>query len=455
MRERGALTITLWLLFVLACGFIAARTTFTADLSAFLPSDPSANQQLFIEQLQDGIVSRLILIGIEGEEGATLARLSKRMAQQLRATSNFISVNNGEPINAERDRDYLFTHRYALSPAVNQERFTAAGLRQAIEESIDLLASPAGLLLKPLLTRDPTGETVQLLERFSTTARPKSFQGVWVAPEGNRALLLAQTQAAGADTPGQEEAITLIQSAFAAAVKEEGAATARLLLTGPGVFSVTSRDAIKREVRNLSILSTVIIITLLLIIYRSFTVLALGTLPIATGIVAGIAAVSLDFGTVHSITLGFGITLMGEAVDYPIYLFIQSTRERRAGGQQAWLATFWPTIRLGVMASVIGFIALLFSAFPGLAQLGLYSTVGLIVAALVTRFLLPVLLPRNFQIRDVTHFGKALMLLSHHALPLRWITAALVVAACIITYHQRHDLWNSDLSALSPISAAD
>ena len=48
---------------------------------------------------------------------------------------------------------------------------------------------------------------------------------------------------------------------------------------------------------------------------------------------AGIAAVALGFGHVHGMTLGFGSTLLGEAVDYAIYYLIQA----RAGGAALWL----------------------------------------------------------------------------------------------------------------------
>ena len=43
-----------------------------------------------------------------------------------------------------------------------------------------------------------------------------------------------------------------------------------------------------------------------------------------SGVIGGIAAVSLAFGFVHGITLGFGVTLIGEAVDYAIYLLTQT-----------------------------------------------------------------------------------------------------------------------------------
>ena len=45
--------------------------------------------------------------------------------------------------------------------------------------------------------------------------------------------------------------------------------------------------------------------------------------------------------SVHGITLGFGTALIGEAVDYSIYLFVQS--EQQGADQQVWIRRFWPT----------------------------------------------------------------------------------------------------------------
>ncbi|MEK7941220.1 hypothetical protein, partial [Burkholderia contaminans] len=66
------------------------------------------------------------------------------------------------------------------------------------------------------------------------------------------------------------------------------------------------------------------------------------------------------------------------------------------------------TIRLGVLTSVCGFASMLFSGFPGLVQLGLYSIVGLTAAALVTRFVLPHLRGEHVAIRDVSRVGAVL-----------------------------------------------
>ena len=338
-RRHGITAIALWLAFLLACSVIISRTQFTADLSAFLPRTPTPEQQLLMDQLRDGLASHLILAGIEGADASVRARLSKQVAVNLRANPAFITVDNGELVDTERDRAFLFNNRYLLSPAVTAAHFGVAGLHDALSDSIDLLASPVGLLVKSLLPRDPTGEMVQLLNQLNSGRRPLLADGAWVSHDGARALLLVQTRAEGSDTDAQKRAMTAIRQAFDAA--NTATPVARLVMTGPSVFSVTSRDTIKSQVSRLSIIGIVLIAALLLLVYRSFTALALGFMPVISGALAGIAAVSLGFGTVHGITLGFGTALIGEAVDYSIYLFMQS--EQGGSNQQDWIKRFWPS----------------------------------------------------------------------------------------------------------------
>ena len=449
--RRGRIAISLWLVFIFVSGIIISRSRFTADLSAFLPRSPTPEQKLLLEQIRDGLASRLILVGIEGGDAPTRAGLSKQTAQRLRADPDFISVNNGEPVNTQRDRDFLFDNRYLLSPAVTPARFSVNGLHAALSDSIDLLASPAGLLVKSLLPHDPTGEMVQLLDQLNSGTHPHLLDGAWASRDGTRALMLLQTRASGADIDAQQRAMAAIRKAFDTAAGATPAS--RLVMTGPGVFSVTSRETIKTQVSRLAVISVALIATLLLLVYRSFTALALGFLPVISGVLAGIAAVSLGFGAVHGITLGFGTALIGEAVDYSIYLFVQS--ERSDADRQHWVMRFWPTIRLGVLTSIFGFASLLLSGFPGLAQLGLYSIAGLVAAATVTRFVLPHLLPTNFRIHDVSAIGRGLSRLVARAAELRWTAVILLLAACAIVVEHRDNLWNDKIASLSPVSQAD
>lgn len=450
MKLRLARPVLLWLLGLALCATLALRAHYSADMSAFLPRNPTPAQQLLVEQLTEGVLSRLLLVGIEGGTPSERADLSRALAKRLEDGGLFISVRNGDAAVLARDREILFSNRYLLSPAVSPERFSSAGLRTAVEASIDLLASPAGMMLKGLLSHDPTGEMMEMIGTLDTGGSPASQHGAWASRDGRRAILMLQTRAAGSDTDAQAAAIARIHADFAELPK--ASPDTRLLLSGAAVFAVNSRAAIESEAVRLTTISTAAVICLLLLIYRSVTAVVLGLLPVATGALAGIAAVALGFGSVHGLTIGFGTTLIGEAVDYTIYYFVQSDGE---DGEGRWMERFWPTIRLGVLTSVFGFASLLFSGFPGLAQLGLYSIAGLATAAAVTRFVLPHLRPTSFHIRDIAPLGRAMAGFWGQLSRLRLAIPLLAIAASVVLVSHRDQIWSSGLSGLSPVSSAD
>lgn len=449
--RRGGWAVALWLAGLIACGLLVTRTPVTADLSAFLPRSPSATQQLLVDQLRDGVVSRLILIAIEGDEPDHLTGVSRDLAARLRGNPLVAAVENGERTGRGADGAYLWSNRYLLSPAVTPDRFTAEGLREALQNDLRLLQSPAGMALKQALPADPTAEILRLTDRMlGDSAGPASRDGVWMSADGSRALLLVQTAAPGFDMDAQQKTLDLIRSAFDQAGATIG--SARLVMTGPAVFSVQTRDRIEADATRSSIIATVLVAGVLLMVYRSFRALALSLLPAATGALAGVAAVGLSFGTVHGITLGFGVTLLGESVDYAIYLFTQTQPGSPA---RRTLLRIWPTLLLGVATSVVGFGTMLFSSFSGLAQLGLFSITGLVVALAVTRWVLPVLLPQDYSTERPARLAPLLTALTRSAPALRLPLAAVTLLSLAWLAYQGPTVWSAELSSLSPIAEAD
>ena len=121
------------------------------------------------------------------------------------------------------------------------------------------------------------------------------------------------------------------------------------------------------------------------VVFRRPRYLLLAALPLGMGFLAGLALVSLLFDKVHGITLAFGFTMLGVAIDYPLHLF---SHARNCAGPMA-IRRIWPTMRLGVTSTAIAYLALVFSGSQGLAQLGGFTATGIIVAMLVTRTWLP------------------------------------------------------------------
>jgi len=453
----GAATVVVWLVACAAAAVVAARTRYVADLSAFLPAAPTSGQAVLLDQLKSGVASRLVLVGIEGGDSPARAAASRALADALRAGGRFDTIANGDTSAWRSTGPFLFEHRYVLSPAVDAERFSVEGLRAAIADTLALLGTPAGALVKPVLMRDPTGETVRLAEAMLPSRAPRVEDGVWVSRVAPRALLVATTKAPGSDLDAQEAALESLRAAFA----PSAARGLRLDVAGAPAFAVASRTQIRSAVERLAIAGSVLVVGLLLVAFRRPGAVALAALPVATGVLAGVAAVSVGFGQVHAMTLGFGTTLIGEAVDYAIYYLVQARADgEREGGAAHWLATRWPTVRLGLLTSVCGFGALVFSGFPGLAQLGVYSIAGLVAAAFATRHVLTAIAPHGAarprgrappQPQDRAHspLVRAADALSRARAPL-----AALAAIGVVVLAASPSPWHGDLGSLSPVDPA-
>ncbi|TPG53524.1 hypothetical protein EAH89_16270 [Roseomonas nepalensis] len=416
------------------------------DMADFLPPAATPGAAFLLGELRDGAATTLLLVGLEGAEAPELARVSKAMGAALREGGLFAFVGNGTGDLTEGEQALLFRYRYLLSPA--EGVFEVAGLRRGLEALLDGLRSSMSGVLSRLGFADPPGVFLDLLKGWLGGSTVTMRDGAWFAGGDGppRALLVARSRAPGTDMEGQREASEAVRAAFAAA-EPRGA---RLLLSGPGVFAASAAAAVKADVERVSILSGVLLLAFLVWRYRSGAMLLAAGVPLLAGSLAGALAVSLVFGRVQGAALGFGVTMLGVAVDYPI-LLLTGRRPGEALGAAA--RRIWPTLRLAAGAAALGLVAMMASGFPGLAQLGLFGAAGLLAGVAVTRWGLPRLLP-----------GEAVA-----ARPLpgpvmrglgrlrgrRVLAAGLVALAALWLVLAGPPRWEDDIARLSPVPEAD
>ena len=223
-----------------------------------------------------------------------------------------------------------------------------------------------------------------------------------------------------------------------------------MLVAGPGVFARNSAAAIKGDVERISILSTALIVALLLWRFRSPLVIAAIGAPVIASVAVAALAVQAGFGSVHGVALGFGATMLGVSVDYPVLMIGhrksgEPARDTRRRIGRAFV--------LAVTTATLGLAAMIFAGFPGLAQLGVFSAVGLATCALLTWFGLPrLIVAANLA---PVYAGDPDWLPRLERLR-RWRLAGLlpVIAAAAYLAAIGGPHWEGDLANLSPVPDA-
>jgi predicted exporter len=440
--------------FVLALAWIAGiavlallvdrRLSIDSDLRLFLPEPTTQEQRLLLDAIGEGPASRLLVIAVAGAPQETLAATSSAMLATLRDDERFRFVANGD-LGLDSLPDELLAYRYLLSPDDATRALDRDHLRAALEARARDLASPGGFAVEPLIARDPTLLTLTLAEQWQPASEPRREFDVWFDASGERALLVAETQAPAFDPAGQRAALDALEAAFAAAGAPPGTT---LTASGAGSFSVLMEARTRAAAESLARWATAGMLVVLLLAYRRVSALLLSALPLASAAAAGLAAVGVLFGSVHGITLAFGFTLLGVAQDYPLHLL----SHRRPGVEPVRVAAgLWPTLATGVASTCVAYLTFWFSGVTGLQQLACFTVVGLAVAALTTRFLLPRLMtngPRDYgESQLLTRIGRAIAALPRP----RW-AAPLLIAACIGgVLLAPQPFWQNDLSALTPV----
>lgn len=438
-----ALRIAAALLLLALLGLALFRAVpIRAEMTDLLPPGRTPAAEFLLRELRSGAATTLLLAGIEGAPEPELARISRAVGDRLRESGQFSFVGNGAFDLTEGERDLIFSYRYMLAPA----DFTAPALRAKLGALLEGLRSSASPLLAQFGFADPPGAFFDLLRGWLGQSRVRMAAGAWFADgvDNPRALIVARSKASGLDTAAQAAAVATFRAAFAAS--QPGGA--RLLLSGPGVFGAEAAAAIRADVEMISMLSGLLILGFLWLRYRSVLMLFAVAVPLAAGTLAGVAAVGLVFGAVHGAALGFGMTMLGVVVDYPLLLVTQR------GEGEALAATarrIRPTLLLAAAAAALGLTGMVASGFPILVQLGLFGAAGLLVGVAVTLWGLPRLLP-GAAIRPRPLWPPLLRglewLRGRRALALAVPLAALALLAL------GGPRWEDDLARLSPVPPA-
>lgn len=437
--KRAVVVLWLCLLGLSAAYLLVYGPPLRTDISQFLPQSESSDHSILLEQLRQGTAVRLIMLSIGGADRQVLAEASQSMRKALSQNTSFSRVDNGASPLSEGEVELLRRYRYLLT----DQHYDTASLHQALQQRLRELSYALNLSLKSTLPADPSQALSTYLRGLAGTHRPNMDYGVWFDAGRQRALLLLEVKGAAMDLQVQQQAREAIYAAWQLVDGYQGM---RLAISGAGPIALQSRDLIRSEVNRLSWLASVGVMLVLLLAYRSPRLLVVAALPLGSGILAAAVTVDLLLGELHGITLAFGITLLGVAVDYPIHLIGHASRD---GDTRGALKTIGPILRLSIISTSLGFSTLLLSGFPGLTQLGLFAIVGLLSAAAVTVWVVPVLQPKAPRLSI-----KAQTLRPRVPRIIGWLPLLASLLAAAWLWGAGGNIWQDDPAQLSPVSNA-
>ena len=132
------------------------------------------------------------------------------------------------------------------------------------------------------------------------------------------------------------------------------------------------------------------IILLVWLAFRSIMPLFAALLTLTTGVVFAFVATLSIFGELHLLTLVFGTSLIGVAIDYSFHFYCEKQAHPNNNASDT-LKQIFPALTLALATSASAFIAIGFTPFPGMQQVAVFCAAGLIGAYLTLLLVFPLL----------------------------------------------------------------
>jgi len=404
------------------------------NIVAMLPQSEDAEWVTRAEAAErsQGSNQLIVLVGHQDFETARSAALD--LGKMLEENS-IVKLIQDQPQQSTLTslNELLFPHRKGLL-GEGDRRLLAAGQEQVlVDRALVQILSPLSLADAELIRRDP----FLLLPNYiaaSTENRSKllSRANVLAIQESGKWFVLVRGNLVGNpfDKGFQSRARSVFDDAGGKLEKRYG--DIQLLKTGAVFYGEHAYRQAEDEAGFIGMISLIGIVILNFLVFRSFQPLALSLLAIASGIAGGLAVTLLFFGSLQLLALVFGAGLIGISVDYAFHYFCE--RFNQASSVPAARArAIRSGLTLGLVSSVLGFITLALTPFPGLQQIALFSASGLTLAYLTVLYAFPYL-DRSTPFRHGEKYLKLSMLLHDfwwraETRKWRWLFVALLLIA--------------------------
>ena len=435
------------------------------DLLALLPpTERSAAAERAVAAMRDAAGNRAVFL-IGDTDPSAAKRSAERFAAELRRSGAFASVQLEVPdIDPQRLTAAHREFRFGLLSDADRAAL-ADGSFDAEQWLLRRLNDPFRTPLGGGIAQDPFGffgnfiaslpyRQLRLDQEDGLLVVRGDGRGDAKRTRGLHVLVSAELPVSAYDDRIQRSTVAAVAAAESAV--RSIAPQAELLRTGAVFFAEAARSSAERDVELIGAGSLIGIVLLMLAVFRSLWPLALGLLTVLTGLAAAVSATVLVHGELHLLTLVFGASLIGEAIDYSVQYF-----SVYAGAGPQWdpkrgLASVRPGLTLALATSALGYGALMLMPFPVVRQIALFALAGLVAAYLSVILLLPHLLKKAYRGNIAPIAAPAARLVDWWSARIGPRPAAVMVLAlilvCVPGWLQLHA--DDDVRALSSRPAA-
>lgn len=373
-----------------------------SDILAMLPHlQQDALTARALEQVESTLADQVYLALIAKDEPQAIAAATLLMEQLKTQNTAFTDIRSADLQMGEALGQFYFPYRFKLLTPEQTEALSHGGLERLITSATQQLYNAFSYANSQLLTQDPLLLFPDNLLALAPSTKLSASQGILLArpqsvdtkqgvnsSEGVAAIVMAK----GTESAFNPNAQLRQQAALTQALNAVSAQypSIKVLQAGALFHAIEATNTAKSEISVLGLASLLGVVLLVWLAFRSVMPLLLAMVTIGSGLLLAVTFTLSVFGELHLLTLVFGTSLIGIAIDYSFHFYCErlSDHERSA---QATVAYIFPTVSLAFITSALAYVGIGLAPFPGMQQVAIFCASGLLGAYLTLVLAYPLL----------------------------------------------------------------
>jgi uncharacterized protein len=281
---------------------------------------------------------------------------------------------------------------------------TPEKLDTTLEKNYKTLLSPASVVLKKNILRDPIGITPYALKKMQSLQFDDNFEldnGYIFTPNKKHLLFFVIPAVKPSETAKNNELLTALDSAISKTISSSGNKIFAEYF-GSAAVAAGNAERIKKDVTLTVSITIVALFLFISFFFKRIETFFLIFLPVLFGGAFSLAILYLMKGHVSAIALGAGSIILGIAIDYSIHFY---THFKHTNSSEITIKDLGFPLTMGSFTTIGAFLSLLFVKSEALQDFGMFAAFALIGAALFTLILFPHFLRKK---KDVVEEHKKL-----------------------------------------------
>ena len=365
--------------------FFGSKVRYEEDLSKLLPSSEKSESGLVFGNIK---VKDKIIMQMTGAEPEVLAGYVDELMDSIQAEGEGIAntLYRLEPDMALNALDYALEHVPSFVDTALYSRFddAIAHAGETMAQNYDLIMNDETGSVTQMVATDPLNLRQYLLPDVSGGMGFSLVDGHLFSHDTTVALMFVSPDFQAFDSESGGKLIASLNQkiqAFQTAHPE-----VEVLLHGAVVRSAGNSRVMRRDIGLTVGISLLIILLILCVSFRSFSVIWQNLLPVIYGTFFALACMYWMKGGMSLMALGIGSVVLGVAISYCLHVIVH---QRFVRSVEQMLAEEAKPVCLGCLTTVGAFLGLLFTQSELLKDFGLFATFALVGSTFFALIFLP------------------------------------------------------------------